>query len=299
MNTRYVLCAALTVAGVSAVARAQESLYVLTDYLFPQLRKVDPNSGAVITSVTVTGHEALFGGLAVDAARNLYSIDGYNDPNPDRLFKINRDTGAGAVVGPTGFNWNFRTVCVNPATNVLYAATDNTLYTINTSTGAATVVANIAGPSLDQLTALAINAQGQAYITDIGDTDLFSLNLSTGQATRIGSVGGSGNWFDDLAFNSAGVLYGSRANGGVYTIATATAVQTLKFFAIARGLAFVPDTVPCYPDCNGDGVLGLADFGCFQTKFALNDPYADCNGDGVLGLADFGCFQTKFALGCP
>jgi hypothetical protein len=27
--------------------------------------------------------------------------------------------------------------------------------------------------------------------------------------------------------------------------------------------------------------------------------YADCNGDGVLGLADFGCFQTKFALGCP
>jgi choice-of-anchor B domain-containing protein len=55
----------------------------------------------------------------------------------------------------------------------------------------------------------------------------------------------------------------------------------------------------CYADCNGDGVLGLADFGCFQTKFALNDPYADCNGDGVLGLADFGCFQTKFALGCP
>jgi hypothetical protein len=55
----------------------------------------------------------------------------------------------------------------------------------------------------------------------------------------------------------------------------------------------------CYPDCNGDGVLGLADFGCFQTKFALQDPYADCNGDGVLGLADFGCFQTKFALGCP
>jgi hypothetical protein len=56
---------------------------------------------------------------------------------------------------------------------------------------------------------------------------------------------------------------------------------------------------PCYADCNGDGVLGLADFGCFQTKFALGDPYADCNGDGVLGLADFGCFQTKFALGCP
>ncbi|MCC6659458.1 MAG: PEP-CTERM sorting domain-containing protein [Phycisphaerales bacterium] len=27
--------------------------------------------------------------------------------------------------------------------------------------------------------------------------------------------------------------------------------------------------------------------------------YPDCNGDGVLNLADFGCFTTKFALGCP
>jgi hypothetical protein len=63
----------------------------------------------------------------------------------------------------------------------------------------------------------------------------------------------------------------------------------------------VPDECEtlCYPDCNGDGVLGLADFGCFQTRFALGNMYADCNGDGILGLADFGCFQTKFALGCP
>ncbi|MCC6660964.1 MAG: immunoglobulin domain-containing protein [Phycisphaerales bacterium] len=55
----------------------------------------------------------------------------------------------------------------------------------------------------------------------------------------------------------------------------------------------------CYPDCNGDGALNLSDFGCFQTKFALGQPYADCNGDGQRNLADFGCFQTKYALGCP
>ncbi len=55
----------------------------------------------------------------------------------------------------------------------------------------------------------------------------------------------------------------------------------------------------CYPDCNSDMILNLADFGCFQTKFALQDPYADCNGDTFFNLADFGCFQTKFALGCP
>ncbi|MCC6661916.1 MAG: hypothetical protein IT437_13635 [Phycisphaerales bacterium] len=55
----------------------------------------------------------------------------------------------------------------------------------------------------------------------------------------------------------------------------------------------------CEADCNGDGTLNLADFGCFQTRFALGHPLADCNGDGLLNLSDFGCFQTKFALGCP
>jgi hypothetical protein len=67
--------------------------------------------------------------------------------------------------------------------------------------------------------------------------------------------------------------------------------------SIARWGCPVPPR--CYPDCNADGILNLADFGCFQTRFATGQPYADCNGDGVLNLADFGCFQTRFALGCP
>jgi hypothetical protein len=55
----------------------------------------------------------------------------------------------------------------------------------------------------------------------------------------------------------------------------------------------------CYADCNIDGVLTVADFGCFQTKFVAGEAYADCNGDGVRTVADFGCFQTKFVTGCP
>ncbi len=55
----------------------------------------------------------------------------------------------------------------------------------------------------------------------------------------------------------------------------------------------------CYPDCNGSGGLTIADFGCFQAKFAGGDPYADCNSSGTLTIADFGCFQSKFASGCP
>lgn len=52
-------------------------------------------------------------------------------------------------------------------------------------------------------------------------------------------------------------------------------------------------------DCNVDGALTVADFGCFQTRFMLGDSYADCNADGALTVSDFGCFQTAFAAGCP
>jgi hypothetical protein len=31
----------------------------------------------------------------------------------------------------------------------------------------------------------------------------------------------------------------------------------------------------------------------------LGSPFADCTLDGVLSIADFGCFQTAFVLGCP
>jgi hypothetical protein len=55
----------------------------------------------------------------------------------------------------------------------------------------------------------------------------------------------------------------------------------------------------CYPDCNASGGLTIADFACFQAKFAGADPYADCNGDSMLTIADFGCFQSEFVASCP
>ncbi len=54
----------------------------------------------------------------------------------------------------------------------------------------------------------------------------------------------------------------------------------------------------CYPDCDGNAALNVNDYICFQTKFALGDPYADCDNNGVRNVNDYICFQTKFALGC-
>ncbi|MCC6661002.1 MAG: hypothetical protein IT437_08975 [Phycisphaerales bacterium] len=73
----------------------------------------------------------------------------------------------------------------------------------------------------------------------------------------------------------------------------------VEFTNGAEGIYMATLPSSCYPDCNSDTALNLADFGCFQTRYALAQPYADCNGDGVRNLSDFGCFLTKFARGCP
>ena len=89
------------IAGLAVVgsASAQEVLYSLSDYISPSLQKIDPATGAILGSSDVTGEESLFGGLAADSEGVLYSIDGYNDENSDRLFRIDPATGTGTVVG--------------------------------------------------------------------------------------------------------------------------------------------------------------------------------------------------------
>jgi hypothetical protein len=78
-------------------------------------------------------------------------------------------------------------------------------------------------------------------------------------------------------------------------------VSTLRLSNIAR-LAPCPT---CYANCDASTtapVLNIADFICFQQRFAAGDPYANCDGSTtapVLNIADFICFQQHFAAGCP
>jgi hypothetical protein len=114
-------------------------------------------------------------------------------------------------------------------------------------------------------------------------------------------VGGSGNWFEDLAFDAAGTLWGCRLNGGVYTIDLTTAQQTFRFAGNYNGLVFLQTAPACYANCDnstGNPALNVNDFVCFQSRFAAAEPYADCNHDNALNVNDFVCFQAAFAAGC-
>ena len=208
----------------STGARA-DVFYATSGPVNGSLLTVDPMTGAVLGSLPITNEEALFGGLCDDGT-SLFSIDGYNDANSDRTFRIDPATGNGTIVGDTTFNWNFRTCDVLRATGVLYGATDNRLYTLDTTTGAGTLVANLSNPNLDQLTALAIAPNGDAVVSDIGSTSVFRVNLSNGALTFVGNAA-LGTWFADLAFDSSGQLWGVKNGGGLYQVDLGTGAATL------------------------------------------------------------------------
>lgn len=282
-------------AGLGAVASAQEVVLATSRSINPQLLTVDPATGSILNSLAIQGEEALFGGLAFDGT-SLWSVDGYNDGNSDRTFAIDPATGNGVVVGPTGQNWNFRSVEVHPLTGVLYASRDNELYTLSKTTGVATSVAPITGPSLDQLTSIAIRSDGALYGVDIGGTGLYSISLTTGAATLVGSLNLT-NWIQDLAFDSTGLLWAITSSGDLYTVQVSTAVPTFNASVGPwAGMAFSGCPAPtayCTPGTSASGCsLSIGSTGTPSANatsgFTLSVGNVDAQRSGLFfyGLSD-------------
>jgi hypothetical protein len=133
----------------------------------------------------------------------------------NKLVKVNTanatvtDIAACAPGGSDGWTG----MAVDPTTGILYASAFgavNNLYTINPTTGAATLIGQIT--NADLVIGIAINAAGQMYGLDLGDY-LISINKATGAGTVIGSIGYDANYAQDLAFDVVNnVLYVAAYN---------------------------------------------------------------------------------------
>ncbi len=127
------------------------------------------------------------------------------------------------------------------------------------------------GLSIASITSFGEDALGEMYICDQNDGEIFKIVPQTLVGPDCNNNGQS-----DACDIASGFSQDANANG-------------------------IPDECECYPNCdrsNTPPYLNVNDYICFQTKFALGDPYADCDANGIRNVNDYICFQTKFALGC-
>ena len=168
-------------------------------------------------------------------AGNIYAID----DTANSLLRVDQLTNAITLVGSTGVGTgDFGDLTYDANHNVMYwvpGRGNNNLYTINVSTGAATLVGS---HGINGMFALAYDtANDTLYAESQSTQNLYSLNTLTGAATLIGSsgitvVGG----FTYRPDNNT--LYLMQSGGGaLYTINTSTGAATL----FSAGSGFVDD----------------------------------------------------------
>jgi cysteine-rich repeat protein len=177
---------------------------------------INPSTGAG----TLVGNSGTFGiyALAFSSGGTLYaSCVNFSLSDPDTLCTINQTTGAAAIVGAYD--------AVNPfiyvdalafSGSTLYASTRASsvtgpaLYTVNPSTGAATLVAKIcttAGcPSNTQISAGVVGLAfvGATLYGSTSDGHIITLDPATGLYTPVGSIGLSGAVQDLAVLNLPG-----------------------------------------------------------------------------------------------
>lgn len=185
------------------------------------------------------------------------------------------------------------------------ATNPSTLFTIDTSTGVATVVAALTGLTAgDSATGLSIDPLSEvAYFSAVGGSPsssrLYTINLATGALSLVGPLPAptdpTGTIFIDIAVNCLGEMYGhSISDDALYSIDPATGATTLiGLHGIAANFAQGMDFN------NADGTLyafvytgsGTNRFGSFNLETGA---FTTLVQDNPLGE-----FEGAFATQCP
>ena len=186
-----------------------------------------------------------------DAAIVAYSIG----TNGNDLYRIDLATGAAAKVGNLGVSRDWEALAFDPTTGILYAAGDmNGLWTVSTSTGAATYVGYMQANNYNS--GITFSPDGTLYLVARG-TDhagrLWTVDKSTAVASLIGEttppfssaayIGGTIFSIPDRAPDlDASKLYRVDPTSG-----TTTGVGNLGYWARWQtGLTYDPSTSTLY-----------------------------------------------------
>jgi len=208
------------------------------------------------------------------------------------LLTLNANTGAGAMIGPTGLG-ELTGVTIRPSSGVLHATlaeeSSTLLIRIDAESGFSDSVSVISVPNMK---AIAFDATDNLYGVALNDGKLYSLNPSTGGITLIGATGLSS--LIGLAINPVdNMLWGMRSNGAIYKINQSTAVPTLvgnSGFSLNFAMAFDADGKLF--GISSAAVAAMSDFIRINTSTGAGTLVGSTGFRNVFGLAIRGAVVT-------
>lgn len=230
------------------------------------------------------------------AAPNGFTVDVSGGPNNGKLYSIDLATGTPSEIGPTGQN-DIEGLAIH-CDGTLYGVNrssdgqPNQLVTINTSTGAATVVGPLSQEPSDA--GLTFGADGRLYMAQVNvPHDFFRVDPATAVLTTIGPLGANVQ-LTGLAGRADGSIFGfDRTGDQLVTVNTSTGAAT------AVGPVSTPTLNLVGLDFDTSGTLwGIANSGAivtFNTSTGADTQvttYNTIQNDFVgLAIAPVGCSQ--------
>ena len=139
-----------------------------------QLYSINTNTG----SLSLVGNASLTYYTLGSTNNGLYMVD-----TMGTLWNINAKTGASTAVGATGLNMsNVTSIGLSNGSNSLYVALNNSLYTINTTTGVASFVGTSGATDFGAL----VDIGGKVYAsTIVAPNSVYMFNPATGVSSFV------------------------------------------------------------------------------------------------------------------
>lgn len=265
---RTLVLLALSIGAAPPVVNASERLYA-TSGTGPSthLSVLDPENARLLYSMAVPGvsTESL-SSLVTDGSRLLGLDVKATLPSADSLVELHPADARMTHLGFTGLDQFNGELAYDSLTGRLYLSHYTDLYSVEPSTGAATLVAPFTGlKPADCICAIFVESAGTGIGLGIQGPSVYRVSLADGACTLLGELPplGGGGFFTELTRSAGGrvlgMYQGPASFQGIYEldVQALTAVPLLLTgFATFSGMTFGPDclkTPYCTAKTNSQG----------------------------------------------
>jgi hypothetical protein len=234
MTKKMIFCLGISMLFVVGIAQGATLFYTNFNTPNSEIYSIDTSSGNEALIMTV--NNVVFNGLATsNSSAEMFAINTVG--NQGCLYRVNLNALSASLVGCAGID--IKELAFDRNHNVLYGTDYANLYTINTTTGAATLI----GPHVATIRMYGLSydhGTNTLYGIDPNVLSLYTINTSTGAAT-VAHILSSPVWATDIYVEPlSGIIYAVTIAGasGFYSIDKNTGSTTLIKMNLMGSLPF-------------------------------------------------------------